>query len=157
VHLPRLRVLLFLTAAAMLTVVATAAAAWTVAGTGKGTAKAGSAASLVLSDASTFTTSALYPGATGDLTLRVRNPNPFPVRITTVSGNGAITSDKGTACDQSTGVSLSNRSGLALDVPAGATATLTVPAAVAMSAASADACQGAMFAVPVSLTAVSNA
>jgi hypothetical protein len=157
VHLPRLRVPLVFAAAAMLIVIGSAAAAWTVTGSGTGAAKAGSSAALVLTDASAFTTSALYPGASGDLVLRAHNPNAFPIRITAVSANGSVTSDHGAACDLATGVSLANQSGLALDVGAGATATLTVPAAVSMSAASADACQGAVFSVPVILTAVSNA
>jgi hypothetical protein len=132
-------------------------AAWSVGGSGNGSAKATSASSLTLADASAFTSASLYPGATGDLKLRVTNPNSFPVRVTAVSGNGTITSDKGAACDAATGVSLANQSGLALDVGAGATATLTVPNAVSMSNASDNSCQGAVFTVPVTLTAVSNA
>jgi hypothetical protein len=79
------------------------------------------------------------------------------VRITAVSGNGTITSDKGAACDASTGVTFSNQTGLTLDLAAGATATLTVPNSVSMSNASDNSCQGAVFTVPVTLTAVSNA
>src|ERR671928_379821 len=132
-------------------------AAWTISGSGNGYAKAGSASSLTLADATAFTTATLYPGATGDLKLRVTNPNSFPVRITAVSGNGTITSDKGAACDASTGVTFANQSGLALDLAASATATLTVANAVSMSNSSDNSCQGAIFTVPVSLTAVSNA
>lgn len=132
-------------------------AAWSVGGSGNGYAKAGTASSLTLADATAFTTASLYPGATGDLKLRVTNPNSFPVRITTVTGNGTITSDKGAACDASTGVTFANQSGLALDVGAGATATLTVSSAVSMSNASDNSCQGAVFTVPVTVTATSNA
>jgi hypothetical protein len=132
-------------------------AAWTISGSGNGYAKAGSASSLTLADATAFTTATLYPGATGDLKLRVTNPNSFPVRITAVSGNGTITSDKGAACDASTGVTFANQSGLALDLAASATATLTVANAVSMSNASDNSCQGAVFTVPVSVTAASNA
>src|ERR671922_2495643 len=89
--------------------------------------------------------------------VKVSNPNPFPVRITAVAGNGTITSDKGAACDASTGVTFANQSGLALDVAAGATATLTVAGAVSMSNASDNSCQGAVFTVPVSVTGISNA
>jgi hypothetical protein len=131
--------------------------AWSIGGTGNGSAKATTASSITLADASAFTSADLYPGATGNLKLRATNPNPFPVRITAVSGNGTITSDKGAACDASTGVTLSNQSGLTLDLAGGATATLTVPNAVSMTNSSDNSCQGAIFTVPVSVTAVSNA
>jgi hypothetical protein len=131
--------------------------AWSIGGTGNGAAKATTASSITLADATAFTSADLYPGATGNLKLRATNPNPFPVRVTAVSGNGTITSDKGAACDASTGVTLANQSGLTLDLAAGATATLTVPNAVSMSNSSDNSCQGAVFTVPVSLTAVSNA
>jgi hypothetical protein len=144
-------------AAAAIVVVGAGLGAWSLTGSGNGAAKATTASAVTLADASAFTTADLYPGATGNLKLRVTNPNAFPVRITAVSGNGAITSDKGAACDASTGVSLSNQTGLTLDVASGATSTLTVPNAVSMSNASDNSCQGAVFTVPVSLTAVSNA
>jgi hypothetical protein len=131
--------------------------AWSLGGSGNGAAKATTASNITLADATAFTTADLYPGATGNLKLRATNPNPFPVRITAVSGNGTITSDKGAACDASTGVTFSNQTGLTLDLAGGATATLTVPNAVSMSNASDNSCQGAVFTVPVSLTAVSNA
>ena len=132
-------------------------AAWSIGGSGIGYAKATTASSLTLADATAFTTAQLYPGATGDLKLRLTNPNSFPVRVTAVSGNGTITSDKGAACDASTGVTFTNQSGLALDVGAGATATLTVPSSVSMSNASDNTCQAAVFTVPVTVTGTSNA
>ena len=132
-------------------------AAWSVSGSGNGAAKASSSSAITLADASSFTTADLYPGATGSLKLRVTNPNSFPVRITAVSANGTITSDKGAACDASTGVTFANQTGLALDVAAGATATVTVGNSVSMSNASDNSCQGALFSVPVTITAVSNA
>jgi hypothetical protein len=131
--------------------------AWSLGGSGNGAAKATTASNITLADATAFTTADLYPGATGNLKLRATNPNPFPVRITAVSANGTITSDKGAACDASTGVTFSNQTGLTLDLAGGATATLTVSNAVSMSNASDNSCQGAVFTVPVSLTAVSNA
>ena len=155
----RKRTLLIALIVAVLGVVAVGVGigAWSITGSGNGSAKATTASAITLADASAFTSADLYPGATGNLKLRATNPNPFPVRITAVSGNGTITSDKGAACDASTGVTLANQSGLTLDLAAGATATLTVPNAVSMSNSSDNSCQGAVFTVPVSLTAVSNA
>ena len=79
------------------------------------------------------------------------------VAITTVSGNGTITSDKGAACDASTGVSFSNQSSLTLDLAAGATNTFTLAGAVTMNNNSDNSCQGAVFSIPVSVSGTSNA
>ena len=135
-----------------------AIAAWVVSGSGTGYAKAGSSSALTLSDASASTSADLYPGAAGAVKLKVSNPNPFPVRITTVAGNGAVTSDKGAGCDASTGVSFTNQSGLTLDLLANETnKVFTLSGAVSMSNASDNTCQGAVFSIPVSVTATSNA
>jgi hypothetical protein len=144
-------------------VIATAVAgiaigAWSVSGSGTGYAKASTASAVTLSDASASTTADLYPGATGALKVKVSNPNPFPVRITAVSGNGAITSDKGAACDASTGVAFASQSSLTLDLLANETnKVFTLASAVSMSNASDNSCQGAVFSVPVTVTAISNA
>jgi hypothetical protein len=135
-----------------------AIAAWVVSGSGTGYAKAGSSSALTLSDASASTSADLYPGAAGAVKLKVSNPNPFPVRITAVAGNGAVTSDKGAGCDASTGVSFTNQSGLTLDLLANETnKVFTLSGAVSMSNASDNTCQGAVFSIPVTVTATSNA
>lgn len=159
---------LFGVAIALVAVLATAglvSAAWLANGTGSGYAKAGTSQALTTVDASASTTATLYPGASGDVTLKVSNPNPFPVRVTGVALNGtaaSITADSGHASCSPTGMSFTNQTGLTIDVPAkaGATngsATTTLTAAAAMSNASADGCQGATFTIPVNLTAASNA
>src|ERR671913_2629351 len=68
-------------------------AAWTSNGSGSGYAKAGSSEALSTVDVSASTTATLYPGATGDVLLKVSNPNSYPVKVTDVTGNGAITVD----------------------------------------------------------------
>jgi hypothetical protein len=158
-RISRKRKLIVVAAVLVLAIVAVGVGlgAWSLGGTGNGSAKATTASNITLADASAYTSADLYPGATGNLKLRATNPNSFPVRITAVSGNGTITSDKGAACDASTGVTFTNQTGLTLDLAAGATATLTVPNSVSMSNSSDNSCQGAVFTVPVSLTAVSNA
>lgn len=134
-------------------------AAWSTSGSGNGYAKAGSASALTLGDASASTSADLFPGTTGAVKLSVTNPNSFPVRITAVAKQaaGSITSDKGTACNAATGVTFTNQSGLTLDLAAGATSTFTLSGAVAMSNASDNSCQGAIFTIPVDVTAISNA
>jgi hypothetical protein len=91
--------------------------------------------------------------------ITVTNPNPFPVKITTVAQtpSTSITSDKGASCNSSTGVTFTTQSGLNLTLGASATDTFTLSGAVSMSNASADACQGAIFSIPVDVTGVSNA
>ena len=150
----------FVMLALLLSAVAASAviAAWVTNGTGPGYAKAQTSSNLTLSDASASTTADLYPGATGSVKLKVTNPNPFPVRITSVAKQAsAITSDKGAACDASTGVTFSDQTGLTLDVAAGATVTLTLANAISMSNASDNSCQGALFTIPVNVTGASNA
>jgi hypothetical protein len=143
---------------ASIVVAGIAIAAWSVSGTGTGYAKASTASAVTLADATANTSADLYPGASGAVKLKVTNPNPFPVRITAVAGNGAITSDKGAACDAATGVSFTNQTGLTLDLLANETdKVFTLAGAVAMTNASDNSCQGAVFSVPVSVTAISNA
>jgi hypothetical protein len=130
-------------------------AAWSTSGSGTAYAGAATASPLTLGDASGATTGDLYPGATGALRLEVTNPNAFPVLITAVSGNGAITSDAGAACNAGHGVTLVSQSGLSLPLAAGATTTFTLAGAVSMSTSSVTSCQGAVFSIPVTVTAAS--
>jgi hypothetical protein len=134
-------------------------AAWSTSGSGSGYAKAGTASALTLSDASASTSADLYPGGTGAVKVRITNPNSFPVRVTSVAKQtgGTITSDKGAACNASTGVTFTDQTGLTLDLAAGATSTFTLSAAVSMSNASDNSCQGAIFTIPVDVTGASNA
>jgi len=122
---------------------------------GNGYAKATSSQNLTLSDASGATVAQLYPGGNGDVKVKITNPNLFAVTVTSVKGAGAITSDKGAACDASTGVTYTDQSSLSLGLAAGATSTFTLVGAAHMSDASDTSCQGAVFTIPVTLTATS--
>lgn len=130
-------------------------AAWSTNGSGTAYAGAATASAITLSDASASTTGDLYPGASGALKVKATNPNSFPVQITAVSGNGTITSDKGVACNAAHGLTLTNQSGLTLALAAGATTVFSLSGAVAMSNASDNSCQGAIFSIPVTVTAAS--
>lgn len=132
-------------------------AAWTTSGSGTGTAKATSAQALTTVDAAATTNASLYPGATGNVTIRISNPNPYPVRVTDVTGNGAITADAGHPGCVTTGVSFTDQTGQTIDVPANGQTEVTLNNAAAMSNASDNGCQGATFTVPVSLSGASNA
>lgn len=131
--------------------------AWNSGGTGSATSKAQTAQDLTTVDVSATTPATLYPGATGDASISISNPNSYPVRVTSVAASGAIVSDKGVACDASTGVTFTDQTALALDVAAGATTTFTLAGSVSMSNVSDNACQGAVFTIPVTLTGSSNA
>src|SRR3954463_7107684 len=133
-------------------------AAWSTSGSGNGYAKAGTASALTIGAASAATAGDLYPGGTGAVKLKVTNPNPFAVRITSVAkqAGGVITSDKGAACNASTGVTFTDQTGQALDLAGGATSTFTLAGAVSMSNASDNTCQGAIFSIPVDVTGARN-
>ena len=152
------KLFIVLAAVGALIVSGTLLAAWNTTGSGNGYAKAGTASALTIGDASASTSADLYPGSTGAVKLKVTNPNQFAVRITSVAkqSGGTITSDKGAACNASTGVTFTDQTGLALDVAAGATQTFTLSGAVSMSNASDNTCQGAIFTIPVDVTGASN-
>ena len=147
-----------LTAIALI-VAGLAYAAWTTNGTGSGTAKAQSAQNLTTSDVSATTSANLYPGATGNVKIEINNPNPYPVKVTEISGNGAITPDSAHAAGcTTTGVTFSDQSdGLSISVPANGSVTSTLNNAVSMSNQSSNGCQGAVFTVPVAITGASDA
>ena len=150
------RLALALSAILVVATTAVTFGSWTVSSSaGSGYSKAKVASSLTLSDASASTTAQLYPGGTGDIWIKVTNPNPFAVTVTSVTGAGTITSDKGAACDAATGVTFTNTTGLTQSVGAGATVTFSLAGKVAMSNASDNSCQGAVFTVPITLAATS--
>jgi hypothetical protein len=128
-------------------------AAWTATGTGSGYAKAKTAQPLTTVDVSATTPATLYPGATGDVLLKIHNPNPYPVVVTDVTGNGSITASNG-SCNVAS-VTFTNQTGLSLNVPASSDATFTLSGAVQMSTAANDNCQGATFTIPVALSGTS--
>ncbi len=128
--------------------------AWTVTGTGAGYARAVTA-SVTTNVVSPVTVTGLYPGGPArDVMLSVNNPNAFPITITEVAaGAGAITSDNATCTTGPTGVSFTNTTGLSQLVAAGGTEAFTLSGKATMSSSSVNACQGAIFTIPVTLTA----
>lgn len=136
-----------------------AAAYWTAGGVGSGTVDAGTAAPLTTVTATASTTGLLYPnGPVADLTMSVRNPNPYAINVTAVSANGPVTASGGIGTCTVTGVSFTApTAGVPFTVPAKAGGTdgsvlVVLVAAVQMDGASENGCQDATFTVPVSLT-----
>ena len=137
-------------------------AAWLVPGSGQGYSKAKQAQALTTDDVGATSTDQLYPGATGDVKVKVNNPNAFPVTVTAVDGDGAVSSDKANCTDvggdvsKKTGVTFTNQTLSSSNVvPANGSLTLSLNNAVSMSNQSVNACQGAVFSIPVTFTASS--
>lgn len=132
-------------------------AAWTTNGSGQAYSKATNSQALTTVDVSASTAATLYPGANGDVLVRISNSNPYPVRVTGVAGSGPITADTGHPACATTGVTYTDQTGLTIDVAAGGQGSSTLTGAAQMSNASDNGCQGATFTIPVSLTGASNA
>ena len=149
----RRKLLLALSAASIVIAAGVTFGSWTVTGTGNGYSKAVTSSNLTLSDASAATVGDLVPGGNGDVKVKVTNPNVFAVTITSITGNGSITSDVGAACDSSSPLTFTDQTGLSLALAAGATTTFTLAGAASMSVGAVTACQGAIFTIPVSVAA----
>jgi hypothetical protein len=138
----------------VLLVAATAAFAyWRAFGSGSAAAVTGTLGTptvLALTGGDTPTT-ALFPGSTGDVVLRVSNPNAYTLTITGISQNGAITATAGIGTCTTTGVSTSFPSSPSIAVASGSH-LIDLAGAAVMSTASQNGCQGATFHIPVSLT-----
>lgn len=103
----------------------------------------------------------LYPGHSGDVLLKVNNPNPYPVTLVKVTWTGgAITADAGHPSCTTTGVTFVNWTGT-ISIPP-KTATNGYPNGypvhltghATMGDASSSGCQGATFSIPVIITVI---
>jgi hypothetical protein len=125
---------------------------WTVGGSGVGSAQSGTATVTVAASTGTPTTP-LFPGGTGDVTLKINNPNAFAMKLTAVTGAGAITADGAHPTCSPTGVTFTDQSGLSTNLPAATNnIAINLPGAASMSTASANGCQGATFTIPVTIS-----
>ncbi len=144
----------------------TAYAYFTSQGSGTGSATVGTPANVVLGQSTIVTVSSsgyLVPGGTGDLFVRVNNPNSFAVTVTGISQTGNVVVVGSAGCTSDTawpttlgnsGVSVPTNAAVNITVPAnsGPSFTLDIPNAASMTTTSASACQGATFQVPVTIT-----
>jgi hypothetical protein len=129
-------------------------AAWNASGTGTASTKATNAQALSIVDGTPI--AQLYPGGSSDVVLTIHNPNPYPVKVTSITG-GTITASVGTCTTNGTGVTFDNQVGKAYVVAAGGDLPVTLAGAAHMSNASDDTCQGAVFTIPLTLSGASNA
>jgi hypothetical protein len=134
----------------------TAYAYLTTQGSGSNSSLAASAypSSDNLTTAATTTTTLLRPGGTGDVAVKITNPNSFAVKVTAVN----LTPAAATGCSTPSLSSLTpsgytvagSAVSLPLSVGAGSTVTVTVVGAVQMGASSND-CQNVTLTVPATL------
>lgn len=133
-------------------------ASFTAGGSGSGSAPTGTMQPVTVS---AFTggdepSTTLVPGGAADVIVRVTNPNPTPVYVYGVAGNGPIAADSLHASCSDTGVTFTAPASPlspAVDVPAASSLLFHLPGAAAMDLSSDSACQGATFEIPVTLTA----
>jgi hypothetical protein len=129
---------------------------FTSSGKTTGSASTGSMQTVTVSATTATPSTPLLPGGTGDVTLKVTNPNSFAVTLIGVTGTGGtITADSGHPSCTTTGVTFTSQTGLNTTIPAASTTTVDLPGAVSMSTASSAGCQGATFSIPVTI-AVQN-
>jgi hypothetical protein len=135
-------------------------AAWYLGGSGSASTRSASALGLELS-AHPRPDMPLYPGARTDLSVAVRNPNPFPVVVTNVRvGTGPVTVDaahRGAGCVTTGVLATRGATAVSLTVPANSSATFLLPDAIQMTNDSDSACQGATFTVPLTASGRSGA
>jgi hypothetical protein len=142
-------------AAAIAAIAASSGAAlayWSTNGTGSGTK---SAATMTISvtglQAGDSNQTSLLPGTSGDVILRVNNPNAFSVHVTSITAAGTVTASNGcTPTD------------VAFNAPSGYSAAqftlspgshlIRIAGGATMGLASSSACQGAAFSLPISVT-----
>lgn len=124
---------------------------WTSTATGSSSSKALTAQTVSVT--AETATADLYPGFSGgDVFFGITtNNNPYPIRFTSMAP-GAITSSNQTACPASH-VTVASKSGLTIDVAAGAAATgQTIADVVTLATAAPDGCQGVTFTIALTLT-----
>ena len=131
----------------------TAYAYFTSSGQGTGSGSVGTMQTVTISSATVSPSTPLLPGGSGDVTLKVTNPNGFAVTLVSVVGTGgAITADSGHPGCTTTGVTFANQTGLSTNIPADSTTAIDLPGAASISTASSAGCQGATFSIPVTIT-----
>jgi hypothetical protein len=129
-----------------------ALAYWHSSGAGHGSGANGTPSAVTVEAASGTPSSQLIPGGTADLLVQITNPNAYAVTLVSIAANGTVTSTV-SACDSGgNGVTVPTQSGLSITIASGSSQLVHVPAGIAMSNASASACQGASFHAPVTIT-----
>lgn len=120
-------------------------AAMTVFGSGEVTAEAGVAQGLTISEEKV--SKKLYPSTVANVTFKVANPNEFPVKVTQVALDGAPSSVSPAGCIAkitsplvTSGTAFNVPAADQVEVPAGATRTVTLTNAVKLDDSATTGC-----------------
>ena len=126
---------------------------WTGSGIGSASAASGTMAtpSVVALVGGDAPTNALFPGASGDVILRILNPNPYALTLTSISVNGSVVVSGARGTCTSSGVSTNFPTSPTIAVPAGSS-LIHLPGAALMNVGSQSGCQSASFTIPVSVS-----
>ena len=125
-------------------------ASWLSTGSGTGFGTTGTAAIQVQAVVGGNSTS-LYPGGQADVLVKVVNLNAYSVKVTSITANGSVTAANSCTPTGVTFASPTDYSGAQFTLSASSTRTLVLANAASMSLASASACQGTTFSVPVTV------
>jgi hypothetical protein len=140
---------------------------WTASGSGAGSATVGNALAVSIAAGVDHTPSvALFPGGSGDVTVRISNPNTFVVHVgalsvdTSQGTNGFSASPSGCNFDLPTpalAFAKQTNGGLGWDIPKKVGATngfldFDLPGSISMNTNAVNACQGATFTVYLQAT-----
>jgi predicted ribosomally synthesized peptide with SipW-like signal peptide len=120
-------------------------------GTGTGSATAGTLQAVTVQAATISPSTPLYPGVTGDVVLKVNNPNAFALSLVSVS-YGTITAVGGIGACTTTGITLNTPTNLPYTINASGTTSVDLAGAATMGSSSQTGCQGATFSIPVTIT-----
>jgi len=132
---------------------ATAFAYWrsTGSGTGSGTTGTMTINVTALQSGDTTGETTLIPGGTGDVLLRVNNPNGYSVQVSAISANGSISASNSCSTSGVTFTSPASYAAAQFTLAPGSN-LLRLSSALAMNLSVSSACQGATFTIPVSVT-----
>ena len=130
---------------------------WTTAGTGTGTAR--SASVLPITVTAGAPTARVYPGGTSDVAVTFSNPNPFVVRVGSLTldtsrGTGGFAVDSGhSGCGLSVlSFAAQTNAGEGWAIPANGSLNADLAGSLSMTTAAANACQGASITVYLAAT-----
>jgi hypothetical protein len=132
-------------------------ALWTVSGSGAAYSKASQSQALTTDDISAAVVGDLYPGGSGKVSIRINNPNVFPVEVTELT-LGTVTPATCFVTASSPLNEASHPAQFPIAIPAGGeSSTVDFAGAAQMGTSAGDACQNQLFTIAVTAMQASQA
>lgn len=128
-------------------------AAYLSSGVGSGSATSSTAVNSTIAPGDSG--AALYPGATGNFTVTINNPNPYPVRVVTISAGSSNATGPSGSCAAGTVTSTALTNPPATVIPPGGSGSYTLGSK--MAADPDNSCQGQTFTIPLTAQLASAA